>query len=46
MLKIRISYETPEQLEKVLELLKPIIIRHKETREKDGRFYKSYIDAK
>lgn len=46
MIKIRVSYEKPEQLKKVLELLKPITIRHKEKEGKNGQYNKSYIEVK
>lgn len=44
MVKIRVSYEKPEELQKVLQLLKPIIIRHKE--QESGQRKRSYIDVK
>lgn len=45
MIKIKVSYEKPEQLKKVLELLRPIAVRHKEKDGKDGQYNKSYIEA-
>lgn len=45
MMKIRVSYTDPEELRRVLGLLSPIVIRHKEVLGKEGQPKKSYIEA-
>ena len=45
MMKIRVSYTDPEELRRVLGLLSPIVIRHKEVLGKEGQMKKSYIEA-
>ena len=44
--KIKVSYQNPEELEKVLEVLKPIIKSYGISRNKKGRFKKAYIELK
>ena len=46
MVKIRISYEKPEELEKVLKLLEPVIRKWKRSGQQDGKYLKAYIDLK
>ncbi|WP_448862334.1 hypothetical protein [Clostridium sp.] len=43
MIKIKISYERPEELRKVLEKLAPNVKSLKVARKQDGRFLKAYV---
>lgn len=43
MIKIKVSYERPEELRKVLERLNPYV---KASRDQKGRFLKAYIIMK
>ena len=43
MIKIKISYERPEELRKVLEKLAPNEKNLKVARKQDGRFLKAYV---
>lgn len=43
MIKIKISYERPEELQKVLERLAPNVKNLKVSRKQDGRFLKAYV---
>lgn len=42
--KVRISYEKPQELRAVAELLKPMIKSCKAGKGKDGRYKKAYMD--
>ena len=42
--KIRISYTTPHELQKVLECLKPILKSCKADKGKDGAYKKAYLE--
>ena len=44
--KIRISYETPEELQEILEYLKPVTDKLKIPKEKKGGYDRVYIDVK
>lgn len=44
--KIRISYETPEELQEILQHLKPITGKLKMASEKKGGYDRVYIDVK
>lgn len=44
--KIRISYKTPEELQEILEHLKPIIGKIKVASEKKGSYERAYVDVK
>ena len=44
--KIRISYETPEELQEILQHLKPITDKLKMPKEKKGGYDRVYIDVK
>ena len=46
MVKIRISYETPEELAEVLKRLQPVIKSCKVAKNKDGRYKKAYVELK
>lgn len=42
MIKLKVSYETSDELQKLIKLLKPYIISCK-NKQKTGRFYRTYI---
>lgn len=44
--KIRISYEKQQELDAVLELLRPIIKTYKAEKGKDGQYKRAYVDIK
>lgn len=46
MVKIRVSYHTEEELEKVLELLKPMVKEARIRHQQQGNFKKVYIDVR
>lgn len=46
MVKIKISYEKPEQAEKVLKMLAPLLIVGKVKKSQDGKYKKIYISLK
>lgn len=42
--KIKVSYESPEELEEVLELLKSLVVEsHKVPRKQEGRYKRAYL---
>lgn len=43
--KVRISYEKPQELHTVLKLLNPIIKSYKADKGKNGRFKRAYLDV-
>lgn len=45
MIKIKVSYERPEELQKVLGLLAPIVIRYKVKKKQEGQYSRAYIEA-
>ena len=44
--KIRISYEKPQELDTVLKLLRPIVKAYKAEKGKDGQYRRAYVDIK
>ena len=46
MVRITVSYEQKEELQKILEQLRPDIKRWKVAKNQKGRFKKAYIDMK
>ena len=44
--KIRISYEKPQELDTVLKLLRPIVKAYKAEKGKDGQYKRAYVDIK
>lgn len=46
MIKIRVSYNTAEELEKVLKILKPIISSYKTAKVQKGANKRAYIEIK
>lgn len=45
-IKIKVSYESPQELQKVLERLKPILLSYKVQKTQNGRYKKAYIILK
>ena len=45
-MKIRISFKTPQELEKALKLLSPIISSYKVSKRENGAYRRAYIDTK
>ncbi len=46
MVKIKISYERPEELQRLLEKLQPEVERLKVSRNREGKFLKAYVIMK
>lgn len=46
MVKIKIFYERPEELQRLLEKLQPEIERLKVSRNREGKFLKAYVIMK
>lgn len=46
MVKIKVSYETQQELEWVLKKLKPDLLSYKVAKSNTGRFKKAYFDLK
>ena len=46
MIKIKVSYERPEELQRLLEKLQPEIERLKVSRNREGKFLKAYVIMK
>lgn len=46
MVKIKVSYERPEELREVLKLLQPKVKAWKAAKKQEGRFLKAYIEIK
>ena len=46
MIKIRVSYNEPNELEKVLEILKPIVLSCRISRTRNGANKRAYIEVK
>lgn len=46
MIKIRVSYERPEELREILRLLHPKVKTWKAAKKQEGRFLKAYIEMK
>lgn len=44
--KIKVSYEHPEELQRVLRRLRPDVKRWKVAKSQEGRFQKAYIEMK
>jgi len=43
-IKIKVSYESPQELQEVLKRLKPILLSCKVPKLQEGRFKRAYID--
>lgn len=46
MVKVRISYQKPQELDAVLKLMKPIIKSYKTEKGSEGRYKKAYVELK
>ena len=46
MVKIRVTYNTQEELEKVLKTLKPIVLSYKVAKVQNGENKRAYIEVK
>ena len=46
MVKIKVSYERPEELQQLLEKLQPEVERLKVSRNREGKFLKAYVIMK
>lgn len=46
LVKIKVSYEDPEELRRILERLRPDVKSWKVSRNREGRFMKAYIFLK
>lgn len=46
MIKIKISYETPGELERILRLLEPLVKSAKVKHEREGAYKRAYINLK
>lgn len=44
--KIKVSYNTDQELAGVIRLLSPVLIDYKVSRNKEGRYKKAYIELK
>ena len=44
--KIKISYTTKEELEKVLQVLLPVMKDYKISKNQEGRYKKAYVEVK
>lgn len=45
-IKIKVSYQTPEELNRVIERLKPLGITWKAAKRQEGRFLNAYVHVK
>lgn len=45
-MKIRVSFQSQQGLDRVLELLKPIIVSSKVSKNDTGQFKRAYIEAR
>lgn len=46
MTKIKISYETQQELDRLIQILEPYILSMKLLKQQDGRYLKAYIQLK
>lgn len=44
--KIKISYTTKEELEKVLQVLSPVMKDYKISKNQEGKYKKAYVEVK
>lgn len=44
--RIKVSYERQQELERVLKVLKPIMTSYKVSKEQNGRFKRAYVVVK
>ena len=46
MVKLKVSYEQPEELEEIKKLLQPVLISCRKSKNQDGKYLKAYIEAR
>lgn len=46
MVKIKVSYQNTQELDKLIQILEPYILSLKLSKQKDGRYLKAYIKLK
>lgn len=46
MVKIKISYETQQELHRLIEILEPYILSVKQPKRQNGRYMKAYVELK
>lgn len=46
MVKIKVSYERPEELKRILDRLRPDVKNLKVAKNREGQFKKAYIEVK
>ena len=46
MTKIKISYETQQELDRLIQILEPYILSLKTVKQQDGRYLKAYIQLR
>lgn len=46
MVKVRVSYDRPEQLQKILKLLGDVVLKCTTAKEQKGRYNRAYIILK
>ena len=45
MVKLKVSYEQPEELEEIKKLLQPVLISCRKSKNQDGKYLKAYMEA-
>lgn len=46
MTKIKISYDTQQELHRLIEILEPYILSVKQPKRQNGRYMKAYVELK
>ena len=46
MTKIKVSYETQQELQELIQILEPYILSIKQPKRQNGRYLKAYIELK
>ncbi len=46
MTKIKISYETQQELDRLIQILEPYILSVKQPKRQNGRYMKAYVELK
>lgn len=44
-IKIKVSYESPQELQEILKRLEPMLLSYKVSKEQEGRYKRAYIYA-
>ena len=45
-IKIKVSYERPQELQEILKRLEPMLLSYKVSKEQEGRYKRAYICLK